>query len=278
MMGASWISGQPRERHASIATTTANATTGTPASLPAEVRFNDALVGLDDAGRAFGDLVAVVEDEHDLAQPHDDLHVVLDQQHGVEQVVEEGAVDAGRRLVEQDQRGVAHEHPHELDELLLAIGQVTGVLAGQLLELHEGQQLAASTLGGGPIAAGHDQEIFERRELGKHSGHLKGAAHALHRDLPRFQAVDALTLEENPAGVTALDAGDAVEQRRLPGAVRADEAVDPSGLEAQRDPVDRRDAAEALLDGVELERGRHLDSPLEPILDMEDTQNPSPPE
>src|SRR3989475_19234 len=283
MMGASWISGQPRERHASIATTTANATTGTPASLPAEVRFNDALVGLDDAGRAFGDLVAVVEDEHDLAQPHDDLHVVLDQQHGlalvaqtahgVEQVVEEGAVDAGRRLVEQDQRGIAHEHPHELDELLLAIGQVTGVLAGQLLELHEGQQLAASTLGGGPIAAGHDQEIFERRELGKHSGHLKGAAHALHRDLPRFQAVDALTLEENPAGVTALDAGDAVEQRRLPGAVRADEAVDPSGLEAQRDPVDRRDAAEALLDGVELERGRHLDGPRKPILDLEDSQN-----
>src|SRR5262245_4801537 len=268
MIGASWISGQPRERHTSIATTTANATTGTPArSLPAEVRFNDALVGLDDAGRAFGDLVAVVEDEHDLAQSHDDLHVVLDEQHGlalaaqtahgVEQVVEKGAVDAGRRLVEQDQRRIAHEHPHELDELLLAIVQVAGVLAGQLLELHEGEQLAAPTLGDGPIAPGHDQEIFERRELGKHAGHLKGAAHALHRDLPRLQAVDALPLEENPAGVTALDAGDAVEHRRLPGAVRADEAVDPSGLEAQRDPVDRRDAAEALLDGIELEHGRH---------------------
>src|SRR5256885_13637731 len=108
MMGASWISGQPRERHASIATTTANATTGTPASLPAEVRFNDALVGLDDAERAFGDLVAVVEDEHDLAQPHDVLHVVLDQQpglaldaqtpHGVEQVVVDRAVYACHRL------------------------------------------------------------------------------------------------------------------------------------------------------------------------------------
>src|SRR2546426_9908544 len=129
MMGASWISGQSRERHASIATTTANATTGTPASLPAEVRFNDALVGLDDAGRAFGDLVAVVEDEHDLAQPHDDLHVVLEQQHGlplvaetahgVEKVVEQGAVSAARRIVEQGELGIAereqqttHRHMH----------------------------------------------------------------------------------------------------------------------------------------------------------------------
>src|SRR5881628_52400 len=105
MMGASWISGQPRERHASIATTTANATTGTPASLPTEVRFNDALVGLDDAGRPLSDLVAVVEDEHNLAQPHHDLHdgAVQHEQHrlalvaepanGLEQIVEQGAVD-----------------------------------------------------------------------------------------------------------------------------------------------------------------------------------------
>src|SRR3989442_2087119 len=118
MMGASWISGQARERHASIATTTANATTGTPASLPAEVRFNDSLVGLDDAGRAFGDLVAVVEDEHDLAQPHDDLHVLLDQQHGlalvaqtaprVEPAVREAAVNAAHPPVGPDQRRTRH--------------------------------------------------------------------------------------------------------------------------------------------------------------------------
>src|SRR2546425_11330677 len=177
MIGASWIRGQPRERHASRATTTANATTGTPASLPTEVRFNDALVGLDDAGRPLGNLVAVVEDEHNLAQPHHDLHVVLHEQHrpalvaqpanGLEQVVEQGAVDAGRRLVEEDQRRVAHQHPDELDELLLAVGEIAGVLARQLLQLHERKQLASPALGGGPIATGHHQEVFQRRELGK---------------------------------------------------------------------------------------------------------------
>src|SRR5213594_274503 len=283
MIGASWIRGQPRERHASRATTTANATTGTPASLPTEVRFNDALVGLDDAGRPLGNLVAVVEDEHNLAQPHHDLHVVLHEQHrpalvaqpanGLEQVVEQGAVDAGRRLVEEDQRRVAHQHPDELDELLLAVGEIAGVLARQLLQLHERKQLASPALGGGPIATGHHQQVFQRRELRKDARHLERAAHALHRDLPRLQSIDALALEEDPAGVTALDAGDAVEQRRLPRAVRTDEAVDPSRLEPQGDAVDRDDAAKALLDGVELERGRHLYGPREPISDLENSEH-----
>src|SRR5262249_28485764 len=283
MIGASWMRGQPRERHARTATTTANANTGILASLSAEVRFNHALIGLDDARRTFGDLVAMVEDEHDLAQPHHDLHVVLHQQHrlalvaetahGVEQVVEEGTVDAGRGLIEQDQRGIAHQHAHELYELLLAIGEIARVLARQLLQLHEGQELAAPAFGGGSIAARHNQEIFERRELGKHPRHLKRTAHALHRDLPRPQAVDALTLEEDPPRVAALDPGDAVEQRRLPGAVRADEAIDPSWLEPQRDTVDRGDAPEALLDGVDLERSGHLYGPWEPISDLQNAQH-----
>src|SRR5262249_62230415 len=121
MIDASWMRGQPRERHARTATTTANANTGILASLSAEVRFNHALVGLDDARWAFGDLVAMVEDEHDLAQPHHDLHVVLHQQHGpafvaqmaygIEQVVQEGTIDARRRLVQPGQLRVTHHEP-----------------------------------------------------------------------------------------------------------------------------------------------------------------------
>src|SRR5712692_5805761 len=251
MIGASWTNGQPRERHASVATTTANAATGTPASLATEVGFNDALVGLDDPGRPLGDLVAVVENEHDLAQPHDDLHVVLHEQHRLALVAE------AAHGLEQDQRRVAHEHPHELDQLLLAVGEIAGVLAGERLQLHEREQLPRPALGGGPVAAGHHQQVLERGQLGEDARHLERAAHALHRDLPRLQSVDALAPEEDAAGVAPLEAGDAVEERRLAGAVGTDEAVDPAGLEAQRDAVDRGDAAEALLDAVDLERRRH---------------------
>src|SRR5438309_6670296 len=45
-----------------------------------KVRLDDPLVGLDEAGWPLGDLLAVVEHEHHLAEPHHDLHVVLDQE------------------------------------------------------------------------------------------------------------------------------------------------------------------------------------------------------
>src|SRR5207245_8187483 len=52
-------------------------------SSPAEIGFDDTLIRLDHAGRALGDLLAVVEHEHRFAQAHDDLHVVLDEQDGL---------------------------------------------------------------------------------------------------------------------------------------------------------------------------------------------------
>src|SRR4030095_6903634 len=115
MIGASCTSGQPSDFHASPTATTASAATGTISSarsapLSPKVRFDYALVGLDDAGRALRDLLAVIEDEHGLAESHHDLHVVLHEEHGlarvpeaagrVEQLVEQGAIDSGRRLVE----------------------------------------------------------------------------------------------------------------------------------------------------------------------------------
>src|SRR5207253_4780904 len=84
-----------------------------------EVRFDDALVGLDHARRPLGDLLAVVQHEDGLAEPHDDLHVVLDEQDGLaavaeltdglEEVVEERPVHARGGLVEEDERRVPHQ-------------------------------------------------------------------------------------------------------------------------------------------------------------------------
>src|SRR5206468_4379213 len=66
----------------------------------------------------------------------------------------EGAVHAGRRLVEQDQRRVGHEHAHELDELLLAVGEIAGVLAGQRPQPHEVQELDRKST---RLNSSHDQ-------------------------------------------------------------------------------------------------------------------------
>src|SRR3954466_8910838 len=102
MIGASWMSGQSSDFHASHSARPANAAATTATAMrersAAKVRFDHALVGLADPRRPFGDLLAGIEHERRLAEAHPDLHVVLDEQHrlaavaqaahGIEQLVE----------------------------------------------------------------------------------------------------------------------------------------------------------------------------------------------
>src|SRR3989454_2369261 len=214
MSATSWISGHASERHASHA-----ASAPKPASvsaLAAEIGLNDPLVRLDGARRPFRDLLAVVEDEHGLAEAHHDLHVVLDEEHGLarvaqpahrlQQVVEERAVDARRRLVEEDERGIRHEHPHELDELLLAVRQVARVLAGQVPEPDEVEQLAPAALRLRARAARDDEQVPEGRQLREDADDLEGAADAAAGDLPGLEPLDALAAKRHPDGGDPLGA------------------------------------------------------------------------
>src|SRR2546428_484757 len=185
----------------------------TRAGSATEVRFDDALVGLDHARRPLGDLLAVVQHEHGLAEPHDDLHVVLDEQDGLaavaeltdglEEVVEEGPVHARGGLVEEDERRVPHQHAHELEELLLAVREVPRVLVTEPVELHEAQQPERALAGCGEAGAGDDQKTFHGRELRADVAEQGGAAHPLLRDLPRPAAVDPPPAEVEPPLVHA---------------------------------------------------------------------------
>src|SRR5207253_3256899 len=204
--------------------------------------------------------------EHGLAEPHDDLHVVLDEQDGLaavaeltdglEEVVEEGPVHARGGLVEEDERRVPHQHAHELEELLLAIREVPRVLVTEPVELHEAQQPERALAGCGEAVACDDEKIFQGRELGEDADDLEGPADPLLRDLPGPEAVHALAAEVHPPLVQALHARDAVEERRLARAVGPDQAVDPGRLEPERNAVHSRDAAEALPETLDLEHGR----------------------
>src|SRR5260370_8629286 len=81
MRATSWISGHGSERQAR--STPKPPKPARSSALATEVGFNDPLVRLDGARRPFRDLLAVVENEHGLAEAHDPLHVVLDEQHGL---------------------------------------------------------------------------------------------------------------------------------------------------------------------------------------------------
>src|SRR2546426_6959998 len=231
-----------------------------------EVRFNDALVGLDHARRPLGDLLAVVQHEHGLAEPHDDLHVVLHEQDGpalvaevtdgVEQVAEERPVHARGGLVEEDERRLPHQDAHEVEELLLAVREVARVLVTEPFELHEAQQLERALAGRGEVVTRDDEEVLQRRELGEDADQLEGPPDPLLGDLPGLEPVDAPAAKDHATLVATLHARDAVEERRLARAVGADQAVDPARLEPERDAVHGGDAAEALLEALDLEHGR----------------------
>src|SRR5262245_29071157 len=290
MIGASWANGHPRDRHPNHTTSAPNPPTSAqlipdiparpvveeawertieaPSDLSStKVGFNDALVGLDRAGRALSDLLPVIQYEHGFAQAHDDLHVVLDEQDrlalvaqvadGIEELVEQRPVHAGRRLVEQDQRGAAHEHADEFHELLLAVGEIAGVLVPEPVQADKAQELEGPALGRAAVITGDDQQIFQRGELGKDAGDLERAAHTLDRDLPGLEAVDAAATEQDATRISLFQPGDAVEERGFARPVGADEPVDAPRLQGQRDPVHRGNAAEAFADPVDLEQGSH---------------------
>ena len=78
------------------------------------------------------------------------------------------------------------------------------------------------------------------------------------RDPVRWQAGDVDAIVMDASGRQRQHAGDQVEDRRLAGPVRTDQAADLSGRERQADAVDGADAAETLGDLGELQ---HLPRP-----------------
>src|SRR2546427_12256615 len=129
----------------------------------AEVGLEDALVALDLGGRPLGDLHAPVHDEDPLAVVHDHVHVVLDDHDRlalplqpvdvVEQVLEQRSVHAGRRLVQQDQVGVGHGRPRELQELLLPVGKAPAIPGAHMRE-GDGRDELPAPRARGPVGHG----------------------------------------------------------------------------------------------------------------------------
>ena len=98
----------------------------------AEVGLDHPRVALDLARRALGDLQPVVEDGDPLRDAHHDPHLVLDEQDGDAQLAAQapdelghlqrlGRVHARRRLVEEQQPGLAGQRPGHLEAPLVAV-------------------------------------------------------------------------------------------------------------------------------------------------------------
>jgi hypothetical protein len=177
------------------------------------------------------------------------LHVVVAQARG--------------RLVEQEQVGVADQRPGQGDPLLHRVRQAAreaaGVLDGAEGVEHEQRPVAQLLLVlvlvrqaeqrgqeaglGGDAGPGHD--VLEHRHVREQPHALQGARDAEPGQLVRLEAGEGLAAPAERALVGGDEAADDVEQGGLAGAVRADDAEHLVRLDAQRDGVQRRQAAEA---------------------------------
>jgi hypothetical protein len=89
-------------------------------------------------------------------------------------------------------------------------------------------------------------DILDHRHVGEHADILERARHAKPGALVRRGGCDVAAVERQGAGSGRQQAGDQVEQRRLAGTIRPDDAVDAAGCNIHIDLVDGEQAGELL--------------------------------
>ncbi len=180
-------------------------------------------------------------------------------------------VEAGRRLVEAEQLRPRAHGARDLQPALCAIGQVARRIVGavdqvglfqpvlgQLDRFRRGLAIAAEAEQPEhriarrlhQLVVLRDEQVFEQRHAGEQADVLEGARHlGLGWDLEVGQALEQI-LPAVAAGQCdhalgrLVEAGDAVEHRRLAGAVRADQRGDLAATRLEGKIADGDKAAE----------------------------------
>src|ERR1700682_1331959 len=227
---------------------------GMPLERASEVRF-DHLGILGHLGRPpLGDLAAVVQDGDAVGDLHHEPDHVLDEQDGDAALIPDAAqeridlrhphhAEADGRLVEKEHLGLAHESAGDLDEALLAEGELGAEPVGHGLHPDEAQQLAgfgrglrllgahAAQAEGGrerpgaqvTVQPGHD--VLEHGHVPEELTRLEGAPQAPRGDLAEAQAHERLAVQGDPSVVRPMDPADHVQQGRFARPVRSDHAA-----------------------------------------------------
>ena len=221
--------------------------------------------------RPLGDLAPEVEHDDLVGDAHHQLHVVLDEQHGepvpiaevadrVAELVDLGVGEPGRRLVEQQQRGLGRHRPGELDPLERAVRQAGRRAQGVLGEAEVGRGCPSRPGSAGALLDAHADAERCRREVRPCcwlcAPTITFSSTVRRGNSARFWNVRATpspampwawtpeqvaAVEVDVAALRLVDPRDDVEQGRLAGAVGADQPADLTLLDREREVVERDD-------------------------------------
>ena len=174
-------------------------------------------------------------------------------------------VHAGGGLIQQQQLGFGGQGARDLEPALQAIGQILGghICIGAA-QAHEFEQIQGLGMRLGFFLHGRlgvedlaqqvgvqadmlaDQHILDGGHIGEQANVLERAGDPQGRHLERLEPGDVMAVEDQLAGRDRIDAGHAVEEGGLAGAVRTDEAGDHAFFDDEIHVVDGGQAAERL--------------------------------
>ena len=108
------------------------------------------------------------------------------------------------------------------------------------------------------IIAHPEQQVVDDGQRAERAGVLPGTGNARAGAFRHPQAVDPPAFHGDAAGILPHYAGDQVEQGRLAGTVRADQADDFARVQTEGDVVGDGDTAEALAQTGNVQNGTHV--------------------
>src|SRR5207302_8332608 len=182
--------------------------------------------------------------------------------------------DPARRLVEEEQPGLPRVGDRDVEELALTLREPTRQRARLGVEPEEREHLRRLRPHR-PIRVGQGQQtpglalaredgerhVVERAELVEEVHELERARDTRADPLLHRLLRDVLTAEEDLALVGRQQPADQVDERRLAGAVGADEGEHLALLHAEVHAIPRAELAELLHHGLRLEQHAHLGPP-----------------
>src|SRR6185437_178304 len=191
-----------------------------------------------------------------LDEEHRDVLLLVDLADHFEDLLDDQRRQAERGLVEQEKPRPAHQGTGDRQHLLLAAGKRAAAL--HLAALQEGKKREDPPQIFGEMCGIADRgahlEILEHGHAREDAASFGLVRDAAAHDEMRRQSGDVAALEDDAAGAGARLAADRHEQRRLAGAVGADEADDLTLIDREIDAFQRLDIA---VGGVQPRYGKH---------------------
>ena len=197
----------------------------------------------------------------------------------LEQAAQRGGlrrVHASGGLVEREELGLGRERARDLEAALVPVGQVPRQAVRAPGHAHVIEQLVRPLVdrpflvarvrvardrapdAGARAHVAADHHVLQRRQVGEQPDVLERAGDSARGDLVGLQALQHVAVEREVPAVGHVDAGEHVEQRRLAGAVRADQPVDLAVADREPDVGERLHAAEALRDALRRQQRQRL--------------------